>query len=68
MCRNWYKKPWVFIPMKIGILYTVIRPMKVFQIGEDNEPLKPYLNIDAIIAVAKNNNVDAITSWLWIFV
>ncbi|MEE9362821.1 MAG: pyruvate carboxylase [Cellulophaga sp.] len=31
-----------------------------FQIGEDNEPLKPYLNIDAIIAVAKNNNVDAI--------
>lgn len=31
-----------------------------YQIGEDNEPLKPYLNIDAIIKVAKDNNVDAI--------
>jgi len=31
-----------------------------YQIGDDNEPLKPYLNIDAIINVAKNNNVDAI--------
>ncbi|MCK0158423.1 pyruvate carboxylase [Cellulophaga sp. F20128] len=31
-----------------------------YQIGEDNEPLKPYLNIDAIIQVAKDNGVDAI--------
>ncbi|TYP96291.1 pyruvate carboxylase [Tenacibaculum adriaticum] len=31
-----------------------------YQIGEDNAPLKPYLNIDAIIKVAKDNNVDAI--------
>ncbi len=31
-----------------------------YQIGDDNEPLKPYLNIDAIIRVAKENNVDAI--------
>lgn len=31
-----------------------------YQIGEDSEPLKPYLDIDAIIKVAKNNNVDAI--------
>jgi len=31
-----------------------------YQIGKDNEPLKPYLNIDAIIAVALKNNVDAI--------
>ncbi|SHJ51844.1 pyruvate carboxylase [Pseudozobellia thermophila] len=31
-----------------------------YQIGEDNEPLKPYLDIDAIIQVAKENNVDAI--------
>lgn len=31
-----------------------------YQIGEDNEPLKPYLDIDAIIKVAVENNVDAI--------
>lgn len=31
-----------------------------YQIGEDHEPLKPYLNIDAIIEVAKENGVDAI--------
>ncbi|CAM4182350.1 pyruvate carboxylase [Zobellia roscoffensis] len=31
-----------------------------YQIGEDNEPLKPYLDIDAIIKVAKENNVNAI--------
>ena len=31
-----------------------------YQIGEDNQPLKPYLNIDAIIEVALENNVDAI--------
>ncbi|MGM1055095.1 MAG: pyruvate carboxylase [Bacteroidota bacterium] len=31
-----------------------------YQIGEDNDPLKPYLNIMAIIQVAKNNGVDAI--------
>ncbi|WP_299435746.1 pyruvate carboxylase [uncultured Maribacter sp.] len=31
-----------------------------YQIGEDNEPLKPYLDIEAIIKVAKENGVDAI--------
>lgn len=31
-----------------------------FQIGEDNQPLKPYLDIDAIIDVAKKEGVDAI--------
>lgn len=31
-----------------------------YQIGADNEPLKPYLDIDAIIKVAKENEVDAI--------
>lgn len=31
-----------------------------YQIGLNNEPLKPYLNIDAIIEVAKKNQVDAI--------
>lgn len=31
-----------------------------YQIGENNEPLKPYLNGDAIIALAKSKNVDAI--------
>ncbi len=33
---------------------------EAYQIGENHEPLKPYLNIDAIIKVAKKNNVDAI--------
>lgn len=31
-----------------------------YQIGEDSDPLKPYLDIDAIISIAKKNNVDAI--------
>lgn len=31
-----------------------------YQIGEDNEPLKPYLNSDAIIKIAVENEVDAI--------
>nr|WP_299074401.1 pyruvate carboxylase [uncultured Allomuricauda sp.] len=31
-----------------------------YQIGEDSDPLKPYLDIDAIITIAKKNNVDAI--------
>lgn len=31
-----------------------------YQIGADDAPLKPYLDIDAIINVAKENNVDAI--------
>ncbi len=31
-----------------------------YQIGEDNQPLKPYLNSDEIIALAKAKNVDAI--------
>lgn len=33
---------------------------EAYQIGDNHEPLKPYLNIDAIIKVAKNNDVDAI--------
>ena len=31
-----------------------------YQIGEDNDPLKPYLDMDTIIKVAKENGVDAI--------
>ena len=31
-----------------------------YQIGKDNDPLKPYLDIEEIISVAKQNNVDAI--------
>ncbi|WP_369047745.1 pyruvate carboxylase [Tenacibaculum sp. UWU-22] len=31
-----------------------------YQIGDDNEPLKPYLDIDVIIKVALENKVDAI--------
>lgn len=31
-----------------------------YQIGENNEPLKPYLDIDLIIQVALDNGVDAI--------
>ena len=31
-----------------------------YQIGAENEPLKPYLDIDAIIKIAKENGVDAI--------
>ncbi|WP_044399504.1 pyruvate carboxylase [Lacinutrix sp. Hel_I_90] len=31
-----------------------------YQIGEDNQPLKPYLDSDAIIALAKSKQVDAI--------
>lgn len=31
-----------------------------YQIGDDNDPLKPYLDIEAIIKVALDNNVDAI--------
>jgi pyruvate carboxylase len=31
-----------------------------YQIGEDNQPLKPYLDIDTIIKIAIENNVDAI--------
>lgn len=31
-----------------------------YQIGSDNEPLKPYLNIQVIIQIAKKNQVDAI--------
>ncbi|GAB2767282.1 pyruvate carboxylase [Salinimicrobium soli] len=31
-----------------------------YQIGADNEPLKPYLDIEAIVKVAKQNGVDAI--------
>lgn len=31
-----------------------------YQIGEDNDPLKPYLDIEEIVALAKEKNVDAI--------
>ncbi|MCF6279071.1 MAG: pyruvate carboxylase [Flavobacteriaceae bacterium] len=31
-----------------------------YQIGNENQPLKPYLDIDEIINLAKNKNVDAI--------
>ncbi len=31
-----------------------------YQIGEENEPLKPYLDMDAIIKMARDNGVDAI--------
>lgn len=33
---------------------------EAYQIGDDSEPLKPYLDIDEIIRVAKDNGVDAI--------
>ena len=33
---------------------------EAYQIGEDDDPLKPYLDIEAIIEVAKLNEVDAI--------
>jgi pyruvate carboxylase len=33
---------------------------EAYQIGADKDPLKPYLDIDAIIAVAKYSAVDAI--------
>ncbi len=33
---------------------------EAYQIGVDNEPLKPYLNSDQIIALAKEKHVDAI--------
>jgi len=33
---------------------------EAYQIGADNDPLKPYLDIEAILAVAKENGVDAI--------
>ncbi|HPH19213.1 MAG TPA: biotin carboxylase N-terminal domain-containing protein, partial [Haliscomenobacter sp.] len=33
---------------------------QAFQIGADDDPLKPYLNIKEILRVAKENQVDAI--------
>jgi pyruvate carboxylase len=33
---------------------------EAYQIGRDDEPLRPYLDIEAIIRVAKENGVDAI--------
>ena len=33
---------------------------EAYQIGNNNDPLKPYLNIEEIIAVAKANDVNAI--------
>ena len=31
---------------------------EAFQIGADNEPLKPYLDIEGIIKIALENNVE----------
>ena len=33
---------------------------EAYQVGEDNDPLKPYLDIDAIIAIAKEAGANAI--------
>jgi pyruvate carboxylase len=33
---------------------------EAYQVGADNDPLKPYLNMDAIIAIAKECGADAI--------
>ena len=33
---------------------------EAYQIGSNDDPLKPYLNIEAIISVAKENDVEAI--------
>lgn len=33
---------------------------EAYQVGEDDEPLRPYLDIDAIISIATANGVDAI--------
>jgi pyruvate carboxylase len=33
---------------------------EAYQVGEDDQPLKPYLDIEEIIRVAKENQVDAI--------
>lgn len=33
---------------------------EAYQIGNDNDPLKPYLDIESIIALAKKQGVDAI--------
>jgi len=33
---------------------------EAYQVGEDDDPLKPYLDIDGVIEVARLNNVDAI--------
>ena len=33
---------------------------ETYQIGDDNDPLKPYLDIEEIILLAKRHGVDAI--------
>ena len=33
---------------------------EAYQIGRDEDPLKPYLDIEAIISLAKENDIDAI--------
>lgn len=33
---------------------------EAYQVGEDNDPLKPYLDMDAIIAIAKDCGADAV--------
>jgi pyruvate carboxylase len=37
-----------------------IKADEAYQVGPDNEPLKPYLDIEEILRVAKYNHVDAI--------
>src|SRR6187455_2962775 len=33
---------------------------EAYQVGSDNDPLKPYLDIEAIIDIAKESDADAI--------
>ena len=33
---------------------------EAYQVGDEKDPLKPYLDIDAIIAIAKKRKIDAI--------
>ena len=33
---------------------------EAYQIGQDDDPLKPYLNIEEIISLAKEHHIDAI--------
>ena len=42
--------------MKTAFPCTALKPMK----RANDQPLKPYLDIEAIIKVAKENEVDAI--------
>ena len=53
--------PQLFIPTKISIRQEHrYKADESYQTGPDTEPLKPYLDIEEIIKVAKLNGVDAI--------